>query len=1076
MKTVRLFAIGLGFVPVLLCGVASGGWGDVAGKPARSITPPAAYSPEDLATFSKRFTADIWPLLTRSSSNCTGCHTASNASQLHLPSTPEESFKTLLSSGHLDPNSASSLLARVSASSGQIHMPPAPLPAWTRDEISVLRSFVEDLHAARRARGLAADEAFPEELTTPYSGKKPPTQGKDDTFLTYYQLRGKVKAIFHDDWRRDEKDLYAENLAQFGGADFHVSFNENTRPTAQFLSGVDMLSRDVMEQAYLNATGPFTGRAPNLPPPLNLKAPTPVYTRQIDRLYRSLLFRSPTPAELQSSFRFLQSIYHAQKDLQRQDYDLRFTLEARDSQGLTAEQNLKIHVSANSLGLGQTLVDENAPGGEENAKVGRCTLNGPFTFKAGDAAQKVVVSNIGSRGNLVVHGMEVRGPLPDGPTRSILISDSGVQPQGAWKQTQQDGIACYEDGNQSKGDSVLTFPVNVEKDGTYEVTFTWRKSETRRGGGGRNRRVVSTPNASQVLVEVVSHDKSRIAMPPSLTPPPKGEARFTVDESDDTRSEWKAAPLFKFGDGDGIEITNANTQGQVTADSVRFAPVIPPTVTTGALANATAFYVNATEAQGQTSWKDFVRGQFLQYKAVGPRLVSDSNDPELKGKLRLFYSPTVRNTDFVPSAFYRIEVGYPGTVQNDTAVPVAIHARESSPILQVTYPYFGHTGAELVLDASGSYNVQATPLQLTWRQVSGPPVTLPDPHASRLSFLAPTESAQAMAWEGLGRALMKHPDFLFTRPVSLATVQDPRDRRRLLLVKIAQDLVARTPNEAELAKLDHGASLASMVDYYLGTQEFKDFYFRRIRLYLESHGTEEDDEPARLWSYIAFNDRPFKEILTADYTVNTDWKQEPRPAYCGKSGVLTMKGFIKGKQGLPHFNYSAMVCEKFLGYVFEVPPEILKIRDGIAAASTTAPNSICYSCHKMLTPLAFQRSRWTDDGVYQAKFNGKPIDDSDHQLVASYPFKGNGMEAFALQAQNKERFIRTMIQTHFVFYFGREMRYDRDERGLYRRLWNTELANNYSIRGLIRALLTSPEYLESAAPTVKKAAVQGKKR
>ena len=40
---------------------------------------------------------------------------------------------------------------------------------------------------------------------------------------------------------------------------------------------------------------------------------------------------------------------------------------------------------------------------------------------------------------------------------------------------------------------------------------------------------------------------------------------------------------------------------------------------------------------------------------------------------------------------------------------------------------------------------------------------------------------------------------------------------------------------------------------------------------LESQGTESDDEPARLWSYVAFNDRPFQEILTGEYSVDNDF-------------------------------------------------------------------------------------------------------------------------------------------------------------------------------------------------------------
>jgi hypothetical protein len=367
------------------------------------------------------------------------------------------------------------------------------------------------------------------------------------------------------------------------------------------------------------------------------------------------------------------------------------------------------------------------------------------------------------------------------------------------------------------------------------------------------------------------------------------------------------------------------------------------------------------------------------------------------------------------------------------------------------------------MDASGSYNLQGSALHFTWRQTGGPRVRLSDPHAVRVSFTAPALTARQAAWEGLCRALMKHPDFLFTRPRTLLTTTDPAERQRLQLVKIAQDLVGRTPSPLELAKLDGGAPLTTLIDGYLNSPEFRDFYFHRIRLYLESHGSAVEDEPVRLWCYIAFHDRPFQEILTADYTVDDQWQRQPRPAYYGRTGVLTMKGFIQGKPGLPHFNYAAQVAEKFLGYVFEVPPEVVAMRDGITATSTTTPSSLCYSCHKVLTPLAFQRGFWSDQGDYRTHDEtGVRIDDTDRDLVPAYPFRGEGMQAFALQAQKKERFIRTIIQTHFVFLFGREMRCDTDERGLYKRLWDTVHADGFKIRGLLRALVTSPEYLEGA--------------
>jgi hypothetical protein len=113
-----------------------------------------------------------------------------------------------------------------------------------------------------------------------------------------------------------------------------------------------------------------------------------------------------------------------------------------------------------------------------------------------------------------------------------------------------------------------------------------------------------------------------------------------------------------------------------------------------------------------------------------------------------------------------------------------------------------------------------------------------------------------------------------------------------------------------------------------------------------------------------------------------------------------------------------------------------------------------------LTPLAYQRTRWDDSGVYRIHDSrGLPIDDSDREAVADYAYAGRGLESFALAAQKKERFIRTMIDIHYSFYMGRAMRFDRDERDLYRRLWEVVHEREFSIRGLIEAIVTSPEYL-----------------
>jgi hypothetical protein len=479
--------------------------------------------------------------------------------------------------------------------------------------------------------------------------------------------------------------------------------------------------------------------------------------------------------------------------------------------------------------------------------------------------------------------------------------------------------------------------------------------------------------------------------------------------------------------------------------------------------NHTTLLVDNDEADGQEEWKEYKGIAFEAYNKTGKNTFHDDN--ARKGELSLRYNPSIKTNLWKPDSFYHVFVGYPAKKDHETRAPVVVKARQSSPIIQLAYPARARAGALLEVDASSSYTVQGSRLKFTWQQLDGPALQVNQFHEPILKFEMPRLRVQQVAWEGLCRALMRHPDFLFTRPPSLEQATDRREKRRLQLMKIALDLVGRSPTETEFAKLAGGAWLERMIDEYLETQEFKDFYFHRVRLYLESHGTETQDEPARLWCYVAFNDRPFQEILTADYTVDAQFRKQPRPGYFGRTGLLTTHGFMEGKPGLPHFNYAAQVAELFLGYVFEVPPEVVAQRDGITAVATTDPNSLCYSCHKVLTPLAFQRTRWDDEGRYRAHDDyGLPIDDSDQKLVASYPFKGEGLEAFTSQAVRKERFIRTIINTHFTFYFGRDLRYQEDERFLYKWLWDSIHTHHFSIRNLIRSILLSPEYLEGRSP------------
>ena len=318
------------------------------------------------------------------------------------------------------------------------------------------------------------------------------------------------------------------------------------------------------------------------------------------------------------------------------------------------------------------------------------------------------------------------------------------------------------------------------------------------------------------------------------------------------------------------------------------------------------------------------------------------------------------------------------------------------------------------------------------------------------------------AFAGVCESLLHHPDFLFSRaPVFDTLADDDALRERLLVTQAALVLLDRTPTADELSRVDVGeVTRAELVDEWLHTDAFLRSYEKKVRMLLEFDGTPDGEEPARLWTYIADNDRPLQEILTADYTVAVDndghLVRAERPAVHGQTGLLTMKGYIHGKPGLPHYNYAARVLTGFLGFVFEVPQAALDARATATASSTVDPTSICYSCHRLLTPLAHHRLKWDDDGNYRETFDdGRAIDDTDHDLVADYPFRGAGLEAFSLAAVRKEAFARRIANAHFQLVFGRLLRHDTDERAVYRQLYDAVDQGHGSFRAVLRAVLLS---------------------
>src|SRR5262245_26595099 len=529
-------------------------------KPAQSA---AANTDQSVA---QRFEKEIWPLLARETggASCVKCHDADNPSELHFFADAESSFTMLVEKGYLVLDGPDSLLGRILSHNPKRRMPKGKsMGPWPEKDVATLRAFLTDLQSHLQTV-TRADEQFPRALLLPYRAS-PPDQ-LDNQFITYRQLKGKIQTIFNDDWKRNDRDLFAENIAMFGGADFKERFNESAKASATFLSGLEVLSRDVASRAYTLKTGPFAGRNEQLPSPALTEKPDAACERELTRLYQTILFRSPTRKEIQDSFAFLKNVYRAETEIRGRDFELAFKLTVEDKEtGLKAMRTVNIPVSGETHGVYQELIDESESG---TNRVGLQRLAKPFTFKPSDDGQLFRIANVNTIGNVSFHGLIIKPLNGDSNlTQRILANDAAVQADGAWKIRTGDGdgdgrrgrkrdksatenqttprsgdeFVSYEDENNDKGSSTIVVPIDVKQEGQYELTVLWRKN---------------SDNARSVLVEVFSHDATTLAKPPLPEIPPRGEARYFIDVSDDTRPYADLQASFQFADSDYVEINN----------------------------------------------------------------------------------------------------------------------------------------------------------------------------------------------------------------------------------------------------------------------------------------------------------------------------------------------------------------------------------------------------------------------------------------------------------------------------------------------------------------------------------------
>ncbi len=243
-----------------------------------------------------------------------------------LSGVPESDFRILLDEQYLRSKGADTLLNRLTTAHVEKRMP-KDAPTWSDREVQKLKKFLKSVERAETQAGQAADERFPRALLEPYTGPK--NESNDNQFITYRQLKGKIQVQFEDDWVRHGKDRFAENVAMFGGADFKSRFNESTQPSASFLTTLETMAREVSMRAYDENIGPFRDWTKPARTP-GASEPDEAHRRAIDQLYRRILFRPATEAEISQSYALVQDVYKLEPVIALRSDELEFELTVTD--------------------------------------------------------------------------------------------------------------------------------------------------------------------------------------------------------------------------------------------------------------------------------------------------------------------------------------------------------------------------------------------------------------------------------------------------------------------------------------------------------------------------------------------------------------------------------------------------------------------------------------------------------------------------------------------------------------------------------------------------------------------------
>ena len=1013
---------------------------------------------DELARLAKRFQAEVYPVLARSANGCLPCHGAQASQAFRVLDTPVSTFSLLLEGALLDPLDAMAVPSRITTTAADLRMPKAG--SLDASEIDRIVRFSKDLSrvldGGERQAAHRRDERFPDSLLLPYDG--PAKADRARRRLSYYQLKRSVETLFGTGWlAASGPDPFRGKAPALGGADFRASFDQTRAVTASYLSAWQEIAREVARR-YVSARKEALFQ--NFDPDLLVEESPAAAARGVRALYESILFAYPSDAETGRALRLVREL-QARPQTSR---SVRFTLAVEDAAGRQDTSRVDVTVRATRASVSRHWIDQGSATAEKPwVRVG----DRPFTFRAGRADH--LVRLVARPGNHVtvfdaVKLVRVRNGVEDPDALVLDNLDPECTLSEPWTPVAKQGELSRAGGPKKKYDEDLgVFGSNHLEWRSVDNQLASAEVVPRVAEDGSYNIYLNCPRvpraAPAALVEVHSATSGPAPPPPAAPRKSPGFATVHIDQTESTLDEeggtqWQELYReVRLADPqDYVEISNRgvdSTSNVIVADAVKFVPLDggPPIVVDNA--SQEGFEASEGWAPDQLVRNLPGRGKMhgddvLHYPPAksGEPLKDQEIDAERLVWAR--YRP-VAGGEYRPG-WYSVQLWTPGGHTHADWVAVDIRGSEFGPVTHIEAPPAFHTGETAALNAGQTYHPGGSPLEFRWtHDAADLGIRLEAAATASPRFAVPPLQSTRPGWAGLIEALLQRPEFLMPAdsPDAPASVQ---------LARTALDLAGRVPTRGELERFRQEGQLETLIDEYLASEDFRAFFFHRARGVFRSRGTPESDEPARLWTYIAMNDLPYRELFTAEYTIDENWKRVARRPVHGRTGFLTMPGYLEGRPGLPKFTYPAQVLSFALGIQFEVSEAVEDARDTVV--STTDPSSICYSCHKLLTPLAYQRERWDEHGHYRSVDDGHvAIDDSDRGVVPDYPFAGTGLSAFASQVVRQERFVRSFVNRHHDILFHRQLRVLEDQRDEYRELHDFVLANELRIRPLIKRML-----------------------